>query len=202
MLTKICGITHLADAKLAEKYGASAIGFNFHKASARYISMQQAGSIASQLTPNLVKVGILIDAYNHDLTQALSFLDYVQVYQPITDPSIDKKRIILAVNAANHLELPAANVMSEYAFILLDAPKAKDGLLGGTGRLACWKLGAQLAKTQKLILAGGLNPENIKQAITQVKPMGVDVASGIENHPRSKNAKHMQTFLRNCHDID
>lgn len=202
MLTKICGITHLADAKLAEKYGAWAIGFNFYKASARYISIHHARLIASQLAPNLVKVGIFIDACSHDLTQALSFLDYVQIYQPTTDLSIDKKRIILAVNTDSHFELPTASVMSEYAFILLDAPKAKDGLLGGTGRLACWKLAAQLAKTQKLILAGGLNPENIKQAIAQVNPAGVDVASGIENHPRSKNTEHMQTFLRSCHEVN
>ena len=201
MKAKICGITNLEDALLAAKNGAWAIGFNFYKNSPRYVSFKKAREITSQLPTHTIKIGILIDCSQDEILDALEFLNLAQIYQPLPKLPLDKKRIILALQASSKDELPEPQILQEYGFILLDAPKRQDELLGGTGRLANWDLARELAKYYKLILAGGLNSSNSLAAIKHVQPFAVDVASGVEERPGIKNLLAIKKFLMRCQNV-
>ena len=201
MKAKICGITNLEDALIAANNGAWAIVFNFYKNSPRFVSLQEAREMTSQLPKHIIKTGILIDYSQDEMLDALEFLDLVQIYQQNPSLFFDKKRIILALQASSKDELPASSILQEYGFILLDAPKQQDGLLGGTGRLANWDLAKELAKNYKLILAGGLNSSNALAAIKHVKPFAVDVASGVEERPGIKNPLAIKEFLMRCKNV-
>ncbi len=201
MKAKICGITNLEDALLAANNGAWAIGFNFYKNSPRCVSLQKARKIASQLPKHIIKVGILIDYSQDEMLDALEFLNLVQIYQQTPSLFFDKKRIILALQALSKDELPEDLILQEYGFILLDAPKHQDGLLGGTGRFANWDLAKEIAKNYKLILAGGLNSSNALAAIKHVKPFAVDIASGVEERPGIKNPLAIKEFLMRCKNV-
>jgi phosphoribosylanthranilate isomerase len=145
-----------------------------------------------------MKVGVLIDYSQEEMLDALDFLDLVQIYQHNPSLFLDKKRIILALQASSKDELPEARILQDYGFILLDAPKHQDGLLGGTGRLANWDLAKELTKNYKIILAGGLNNSNVAIAIKYVQPFAVDVASGVEERPDRKNPSALKEFLMTC----
>jgi len=201
MKAKICGITHLADGLFAAHNGAWAIGFNFYKNSPRYVSLQKAKEITVQLPKHIIKVGILIDYSQDEMLDALEFLDLVQIYQPTPNLFLDKKQIILALQAASQDDLPASSILQAYGYILLDAPKQQDGLLGGTGRLANLDLAKELAKNYKLILAGGLNNSNVATAIKYVQPFAVNVASGVEERPGIKNPLAIKEFLMRCENV-
>lgn len=195
MKAKICGITNVNDGLLAAKNGAWALGFNFYPKSPRYIDMLQAKHIISQLAPSILKVGIFINTPIGIIVDALDHLglDLAQIYEDVDLPKAYKKRSILALQT---IKEDAA--LKDYGYILLDAPKTDDGLMGGTGRLANWHMAKKLSKSYKLILAGGLNPNNVKGAIDSVHPFAVDVASGVEKSPGIKDAKLVQRFLEVC----
>ncbi|MDF3055125.1 MAG: trpF [Gammaproteobacteria bacterium] len=194
---KICGITNLDDALCAAKNGAWAIGFNFYRASPRYISPQAAKKIISDLPSHILKVGIFIDEPANVIINTLNItgLDFAQVYEDLQVPESDKKRMILVIQASSEQDLPPQSIMQAYAYILVDAPKSSDGLLGGTGRLANWPLAHELAQNYQLILAGGLNPTNVSKAIHSVRPFAVDVASGVEKSPGIKDQVLVREFI-------
>ena len=198
MKAKICGITHLTDALLAVNHGAWAIGFNFYKHSPRCISMNRAREIASQLPKHITTVGIMIDYSRDEMLEVLEFIDLVQICQPDNSLFLDKMRVIMALQATRTDVLPESLNLHEYGFVLLDAPRQNDGLLGGTGRFADWDFARDLAIEHKLILAGGLNSSNVVSAIKHVKPFAVDVASGVEEQPGSKSPRAVKEFLLKC----
>ena len=195
MKTKICGITHTADALFAAQHGAWAIGFNLCQQSPRYVSLQQAKNIAAQLPKSVLTVGIVVDHADVLVPQALACLDLVQIYQPNQCSSVDTSRVILALPVSSEHALPDKSMLQKYGYILLDAPARKGGVLGGTGRLANWDLARRLSKHHKLILAGGLNQTNVSEAIRQVCPYAVDVASGVEAQPGVKDCCAVRDFL-------
>ena len=201
MKAKICGITNLEDALIAVHNGAWAVGFNFYTHSPRYISLEKAREIRSQMPEQITTVGILIDPSKDEILEALAFLDLVQVYQPDPSLDIDKKRVILALQVTSNDELHESLHLQEYGFVLLDAPKQQDGLIGGTGRIAHWGFARDLAKDHKLILAGGLHSLNVEAAIKQVKPFAVDVASGVEDQPGIKSHRAVKEFLMRCKHV-
>jgi phosphoribosylanthranilate isomerase len=195
MHVKICGITRLEDALLSIEYGAWAIGFNFYTKSSRYISPYSVLKIIKQLPKDIVTIGVFVNTPSRVLSEMLDYmqLDFAQVYTPMR--LITHHSLILSLNLNTLSQLPDKKILSSYYAILLDAPILSNGLLGGTGRLANWAVAKKLAKKYKLILAGGLTPLNLKQAITQVQPFAVDVASGIEDYPGIKNPSMLKKFL-------
>ncbi|MCX7115789.1 MAG: phosphoribosylanthranilate isomerase [Gammaproteobacteria bacterium] len=204
MRAKICGITRVEDVQLAIEKGAWALGFNFYAASARYIEPQKAKLLIEHLPKDSVKIGVVIgysEAEQLNLMQTLS-LDYLQVYSHIERPLDVTQRMILSLQVDNEAALPDPSVLQSYAAILLDAPKTADGLYGGTGRASNWALAVKLAKTYPLILAGGLQPQNVAQAIAAVHPYAVDVASGIESEPGIKDPIRMSQFLEECQRVN
>lgn len=195
MLAKICGITSLKDALFCAKLGAWAIGFNFYPNSPRYIHPTDAKLIMDKMPKSIIKIGIFIHQENNtiqDTVEALS-LDFAQVYDAYLQGS---PKTILALQANSLDELPHEKILAQHAYILLDAPPSSDGKLGGTGRTGNWAIAAELAKKYRLILAGGLQPNNIQQAITAVNPFAVDVASGIESSPGKKDLLLLQNFIQ------
>ena len=201
MNIKICGLKNLSDAEYCCHLNAWALGFNFYTKSTRYISDTAALELIKALPSSVLKVGIFIGASYQQLAQQMEVLglDLVQVYTPLQDaPASFKDKVILSLQAATQKDLPPASILSAYRYILLDAPKSKNDLPGGTGRLANWALAGQLAKEYQLILAGGLTADNAKEAIETVNPYALDLASGIEQAPGIKDKSKLNRLFEEC----
>lgn len=201
MRAKICGITTVEDALLAVQKGAWALGFNFYYKSPRNISRDVAKNIIKELPSTILKVGIFVDEsieYIKDLLDEVQ-LDFAQVNNLFAQEDAIKRRMILSLQ---HDNLPAHSELASYGYILLDAPRTQDGLLGGTGRLSNWNLARQLSKKYRLILAGGLTAQNIEAAIKAVRPYAVDVATGVERAPGIKDENRLTQFLEECHNVE
>ncbi len=202
MRAKICGMTQLVDAERAVLHGAWALGFNFYPKSPRFIDPNAAKDIIRQLPASVLKVGIVIGIPSIKLTELMTStgVDLLQVYEEMDVPLSLKKRMILAIQASTEEELPTHDVLNEYGYLLFDSPKLADGLMGGTGRLSHWGLASQLAKQYRLILAGGLTPENIQDAMKTVRPYAVDVASGVQRSPGRVDPVLLTHFLKQVND--
>jgi phosphoribosylanthranilate isomerase len=131
-------------------------------------------------------------------------LDLIQVYAPVNKASNSfKERVILSLQAATKDDLPPASILSSYGYVLLDAPKIPNNLHslpGGTGRRANWSLAKTLANDYRLILAGGLNADNAREAIEAVNPYAIDLASGVEQAPGIKDKSLMRRLFEECKD--
>lgn len=193
---KICGITNLDDALYAAEYGADALGFNFYKKSPRCIEPQKAAEIIAQLPPFIMPVGVFVNE-REDKIRELQHLTCIQAVQLHGDESPEfcqrfGGRVIKAFQVKDRESLKAMAHYRVGAF-LLDA--YKDGIRGGTGMAFDWHL-AVVAKTfGKIILAGGLTPENVAEAVKLVQPYGVDVAGGVEKEKGVKDQAKVKKFI-------
>ena len=198
MYVKVCGITHVEDALAAVAAGVDAIGLNFVPASKRYVSVEQARAIIEQVRGQVLCVAVVANLTPGEVSALFSTLgiDRVQLHG---DESPEHVRMLaprafkaLRVASASDIALAAAFPSHP---LLVDAKV--EGQLGGTGRCIDWPLVVPLARSRELILAGGLTPENVADAVRQVQPWGVDTASGVEvsNDPRRKDAALMRRFV-------
>jgi len=193
---KVCGITNLADARHAIAMGADALGFVFYPPSSRYITPAAAQQIISQLPPFVSIVGLFVNA-EPDFIRAVirqCNLDTVQLHGDETPQQCTyaEVRVIkaLRVNSQDCLR-----EMFDYpvSALLLDAWSAD--AYGGTGKTGRWDLAAQAARQLPVILAGGLNRDNVAQAIAAVLPYAVDVSSGVELTPGRKDPELLRDFI-------
>lgn len=205
MKIKICGIRSLPDARAAMDAGADMLGFNFYRESPRFVDLQTCRSICStvrQDAPWVQLVGVFVNAAVEEIEKALEFcsLDLAQL-------SGDEPPGLCAELGGRGYKsfhgIPGPNVRP-YArrgapALLVDA--AVRGLYGGTGIAADWNGAARLACDYPLLLAGGLAPGNVAQAIEQVKPWGVDVASGVELRPGVKDPGRMRAFVEAARSV-
>lgn len=200
MKTKICGITTLEDAKLAIESNAWALGFNFYSRSPRYLQPLHASTIIKGLPKKVLTVGLFVDQTYQEVKQIMENLklDLAQVYQDYACPADAKKSMIFAIQPFSQQDVPPLNILRQYAYILIDAPRGNSNLYGGTGRLAEWDIARTLNKDVKLLLAGGLNISNIKEAIHSVQPYGIDICSSIESSPGIKDPLLLKQFLTLC----
>jgi phosphoribosylanthranilate isomerase len=196
---KICGITNLADAKLATEFGADAIGLNFYSKSPRSISPFTAWKIMQQLPPFVAAVGIFVNweaAPVIALSQALA-LSAAQLHGDETPEVVAdvarKFTVIKALHLAKGSGRPAFFRYWAATSFLLDA--ARQDQYGGTGTTIEWKRAARAARSHRIILAGGLTPENVAEAIRIVRPHAVDVASGVESAPGKKDPGKLRAFF-------
>ena len=200
---KICGITNSADARLATELGAHALGFNFYEKSPRAVSPADAWEMRRKLAPFVSAIGIFVD-WKPSAVTALArslLLDAVQLHGDECARHVDfcAKRIL--VIKALHMgpefsEKELLRFRAASAFLLDAAPDAdKPKQFGGTGRTIDWPLARKLAATHRIILAGGLTPENVAEAIRTVRPYAVDVASGVESRPGKKDPGKLRAFL-------
>lgn len=199
---KICGITNVEDAFAAVKAGADALGFVFYKKSPRYISPSKAKRIIEALPPFVGKVGVFVDERAGAVRDIISFcgIDTVQFHGQEDHHECHRfkrygVKIIKAFRVKDCLDLEAIRAYRVHA-ILLDA--YSEHSYGGTGTAFNWGLLQDARLHLPVILSGGLNPQNIEEAIRIVKPYAVDVSSGVECEPGKKDHSLVRVFLKNA----
>ncbi|MEE4252558.1 MAG: phosphoribosylanthranilate isomerase [Desulfuromusa sp.] len=194
---KICGITNLEDALCAVFEGADALGFVFYKGSPRYIRPEKAGEIISALPPFVTTVGLFVNAGSEIIQQTMQTagLGVVQLHGDETpeDCCLDTYPVIKAVRVRDADSLADTGSYNVSA-LLLDA--WNDQHYGGTGESFDWQLAKKLTGRTPLILAGGLRPENVAEAIRVVNPYAVDVSSGVEKSPGNKDHDKVRQFIQ------
>lgn len=198
---KICGITRRQDADTAIALGADAIGLVFYPPSPRYVTPEQAAAITAGLPPFVTVVGLFVNADHETIaeTVARAGIDLIQFHgQECPAFCAEAPRPwIKAVRMKEGTDLP--QVASDYArasALLLDA--YRPGVPGGTGETFDWdQIPAEMAG--KIILAGGLNPENVADAVRRVRPYAVDVSGGVEAERGIKDADRIERFMRGVH---
>lgn len=197
MRIKICGITRPDDARLAAELGADAIGFVFWPSSPRFIDPYRARAIAAELPPFVTPIGVFVDQPVEYVNGVASLvrLGAVQLHGHETAGywAQVKHRIIKSVPVTDVIDRAALDAMPAAMTPLLDVHDPVR--LGGTGRTINWSLGAAVARTRRVFLAGGLQPENVGVAIAAVQPYGIDVSSGVERAPGVKDSERLRAFI-------
>jgi phosphoribosylanthranilate isomerase len=202
---KICGVTTPEDARLAADAGADAVGLNFYPKSPRFVTPTQAAAIVRALPAFTAPIGVFVEMPLRQVC-AVAFqlgLRGVQTYDPIP-PSEDpfpfahvpafRVKDAAGLDAIQRFVTQAQTLGRPPAAVLIDAHV--EGQLGGTGVRAPWELLAAFDPGVPLLLAGGLTPENVAEAIARVRPWGVDVASGVESAPGRKDPEKVAQFVK------
>ena len=200
MIVKICGITRLEDAHAAVAVGANAIGFIFWPDSPRFIDPYRARAIARSLPPFVTPVGVFVDQPADYVSAVASLvpLGTVQLHGSETPEYAAgiARPILKAVTLAD----PDPGRWPSRVMLLLDVHDPVKR--GGTGRTIDWEAAASVAARRPVLLAGGLTPENIGEAMTRVRPRGVDVSSGVESAPGIKSHERLTALFRAIHAAD
>jgi phosphoribosylanthranilate isomerase len=188
-LIKICGITTLDDALAACDAGADALGFNFWPHSPRYVEPERAARIIERLPGNVLAVGVFVDepAERIEEIAAAAGIEIAQLHGGCGVPRL---RWWQALEAGP--ELGRRMEQCEAEAFLVDTPAGAQR--GGTGRTFDWQLVRGLPR--RIVLAGGLGPENVKEAIAAARPWGVDACSRLESAPGRKDAARVRQFVR------
>ncbi|OGC92931.1 MAG: N-(5'-phosphoribosyl)anthranilate isomerase [candidate division Zixibacteria bacterium RBG_16_53_22] len=195
---KICGITNLEDARLAADLGAQALGFIFYPKNARSVRPEAAQAIIEGLPPFVLSVGVFVDeeaSVVREIAQTIG-LDWLQLHgqeSPEYCRSLER-RVIKAFRIKDQTSLALLpNYRDAVQAFLLDT--YRPGALGGTGETFDWALARRAKEYGPVILAGGLTPANVIQAIHQAQPEAVDVASGVEAAPGQKDPERLRAFI-------
>jgi phosphoribosylanthranilate isomerase len=207
---KICGVTTPDDVAACADAGADAVGVNFHPGSARYIDPRQAGPLLRSVPPLMAAVGVFVAqplrqvcalAYQLGLRGVQWHGDNPETADPFPFAFVPAFRVRDRASLDGILSYLRACAVAGWqpAAVLVDA--FVEGQHGGTGRTAPWDLLADFRPGVPLILAGGLTPENVAEAVTLVRPWGVDVASGVESAPGRKDPERVVRFLRAVRDV-
>ena len=194
---KVCGITNPEDALCAVRLGASALGFVFYQESPRFISPEEAGEIIRQIPPFVTKVGVFVNAGADYLKEARDVAGF-DVYQFHGDETPEfcaafAENYIKAVRVKNAESLHAVELYDTDAFLFdTYSPDA----YGGTGENFSWDvLSRRKLEDKSVILSGGLNSDNVRDAIRAVNPYAVDVSSGVESSPGIKDHLKLKWFM-------
>jgi len=196
---KICGITNARDAKACADLGAQLIGLNFYSRSPRYIECHVARKIVETLPADIDAVGVFVDANTDEIRKAakIARLRSIQLHgnfsPEIARELADEFRVIRAFSTHSRFRPEDASLFPD-CHVLIDAHDPD--LRGGTGQTCDWSAArATLAFARFLILSGGLNAQNVGQAINAVRPHAVDVCSGVEEAPGLKNHRAIENLV-------
>lgn len=195
---KICGITNVGDALLAAELGAQALGFVFYPQSPRYVTPEQARGIIRQLPPLVGTVGVFVDEEPATVREiaSLAGLDWIQLHgkeSPEYCRALGRRVIKGFPVKGEEIFSELGEYQGAVQAFLLDA--YKPGTPGGTGETFDWELARRAKTFGPIILAGGLTPENVGQAIRVAQPAAVDVASGVEASPGKKDPEKLKAFF-------
>jgi phosphoribosylanthranilate isomerase len=198
MLVKVCGITRADDAEAAVELGANALGFIFWPASPRFIDPFRARAIAATLPPFVTTVGVFVNQPAEYVNGVASLvrLGAVQLHgdESVADAEAIDAPVIKAMRVGDERidGWPSRNL------VLLDVhdPERR----GGTGRTIDWAAAAKVASRRRVLLAGGLTPDNVGDAIARVRPFGIDVSSGVERAPGIKDHQRLRALFEAVHD--
>lgn len=194
---KICGITNPDDAFAAITYGADALGFVFYPESPRAIIPDEAKKIISSLPPFITTIGVFVDKSQKELEEITKFtgVNIIQLHgsEPPEYCNFDRK-VIKAIRVKELSDLEPLNRYKNISAFLLDT--YSQDVIGGTGQIFNWEIALEAKKLGRIVLAGGLTPENIEEAIKLVQPYAVDVASGVEGTKKGiKDHKKLRLFI-------
>jgi len=207
---KICGVTTIEDAHTAALLGADAIGLNFWEGSKRHVTPATAQAILRELPPFVEPVALFVNQPLRAIFPVLNALGRMRTFQwhgtqrELCDAYPFQMIVAFPVRDAASL-----TDISRYLDMARDAGKSPAAVLvdahvpgehGGTGHVAPWNLLAGFKPPEPLILAGGLTPENVAEAIRLVRPYAVDVASGVERSPGVKDPEKIRRFVANAHE--
>jgi phosphoribosylanthranilate isomerase len=197
---KICGITNWSDAKAALDAGADALGFNFYPPSPRAVTPSQAWGMIRKLPPLVEAVGVFVN-WPPEAIAAMARalrLSAVQLHGDESGADVREcasaHRVIKAIRVGRGFRPRILKTYAGASAFLLDGFQAK--LYGGSGKTFAWGLARQAKKYGLVILAGGLTPENVAEAIRAAEPYAVDVASGVESRPGKKDPSKVKEFVR------
>lgn len=203
VLVKICGITSAADAVSSAEAGADAVGLMFYEDSPRHVTLEQAKIISAALPPHVMRVGVFVNADEAFVHQALTecVLNILQFHGDETPEDCSRYPVMtlkaFRVKGEETLQQLEAYPTAGY---LLDA-YVKDSL-GGTGATFNWGLAVRAQEFGKpILLAGGLTPDNVADAVRRVQPFGVDVSSGVESEPGRKDPARMKAFVEAAKNV-
>jgi phosphoribosylanthranilate isomerase len=194
---KICGITNPEDAQAAVDFGADALGFVFFANSPRYITHDHASRIISNLPSFVTTVGVFVDEKPEQIEKIASWtgIDVIQLHgEEPPEMCYYSKRIIKAIRVKSLESLdPLFHYKERVSAFLLDtfAPDA----FGGTGQIFNWDIAIEAKQFGRIVLAGGLTPDNVADAVTRVRPYAVDVSSGVESVKGKKDHQKMKIFI-------
>lgn len=189
---KICGITRLEDAEVAAELGANALGFVLWPASPRHTTLAAASEIIRHLPPFITPVGVMVNASADEIARAADAgLRLAQLHG-----SVPAGPVRLPLLRAVHLSAQGGDAIEpdvDDHTVLLDANDPVRH--GGTGQTVDWTRARAVAAKRRIVLAGGLRPENVREAILAVRPYAVDVASGVESTPGVKDHELLRRFM-------
>lgn len=193
---KICGITRIEDALAAVAAGADALGFVFYAQSPRAVEPEQAAGIIRRLPPFVTTVGLFVNEARTRIEEVTRYcgLDMVQLHgdESPEECRIPGRRVVKALRVRDAESLKAAG-RYDVAGLLLDAWSGE--VYGGSGQTFDWTLLRNFASRRPVILAGGLTPDNVGEAIRSVRPFAVDVSSGVEAAPGRKDPRKIRAFI-------
>jgi len=192
---KICGITNVDDALAASDVGVDALGFVFHKESPRHVSPDQAREIIRRLPAFITTVGVFVDMPPGEVEAIMhhASLDVAQLHgHELPEACVLGRRVIKAIRVKELSDLEPLKNYRVSAFLLDTYTKES---FGGTGQIFNWDIALDAKQFGKIILAGGLNPDNVDKAVRWVKPYGVDVSSGVEERNGKKDQEKMRLFI-------
>lgn len=191
---KICGITNVDDALAASDLEVDALGFVFYRESPRHVSPDQAREIIRRLPPFVTTVGVFVDMPPGEVEAIMRYasLDVAQLHGHELPEACVPGRVIKAIRVKELGDLEPLKHYRVSAF-LLDTYTQES--FGGTGQIFNWDIALHAKQFGKIILAGGLNPDNVDKAVQWVRPYGVDVSSGVEEKKGKKDHRKMELFI-------
>jgi len=198
MVVKICGITRVEDAMAAVRHGATAIGFIFWPKSPRFVDPYRARKIAAVLPPFVTPVGVFVNqdvAYMNGVA-ALVGLGVLQLHgdeSPALLPQLRRP----VVKSISTFDGPSLDRWPAHVTLLVDAEDREKR--GGTGKKADWAAAGDVARRRPVLLAGGVTPGNVRAAIAEVRPHGIDVSSGVESSPGIKDHERIAALFEALH---
>ncbi len=199
---KICGLTNLDDTRAAWEAGADFLGFVLYHKSPRGISARTLRRIVDRLSTGPRCIGVFVNESGVEVLRVAADCGLYAVQLHGDEPARDFIQLPLRIWRALRLVRGGPRPMPESwpaERYVLDA--AVPGAYGGTGRLADWRRAADLAREHPVMLAGGLMPDNVAAAIRQVRPLGVDVASGVEKVPGKKDHRKLTSFMAAARNV-
>mgnify|MGYP005866924533 CR=1 FL=1 len=200
---KICGITNIDDAMAAVEAGADALGFVFAE-SPRKVDVDTAANIVAELPPLITVVGVFAGQTAEEVISAMGAGLHVAQIHGTLSVALPSHRLVRALRVASEADIDRAAgdpAVKACAAVLLDAHV--EGLMGGTGMTFDWDLAVRARSLERpIVLAGGLNPENVREAISRVRPYAVDVSTGVEASPGRKDHAKIKEFVLNAKECD
>lgn len=204
VIVKICGITNLEDAVNSVEAGADMIGFIFYRGSKRYIDPEKAALIVREISSFALCVGVFVNEDVEEIKKVIdqTMIDVVQLNGDESPEVCERLRsVVPVIKSFKVSEDFSRDVLKNFDVDFVHLDSFSDGKYGGTGKTFNWDMVTGLSEQWKIILSGGLNADNVKEAILKVKPYGVDVSSGVEEYPGKKSFEKVKFFIEKAKSV-